>query len=83
MIMKIFWKEGCPHCPKAKELGKKLENKVKVEYHNIEDAEGLAEALYYGILSTPSMIALDEKGKTLKEWKAEIPKEEEIKELVK
>ncbi|MBU1121038.1 MAG: thioredoxin family protein [archaeon] len=83
MNAKIFWKEGCPNCPAAKELGKKLEEKIKVEYLNIEEVDGLAEASFHGVMSTPTLIVLDENEKVLKQWNGEVPKEEEIKELIK
>jgi len=78
MIVKIFWQEGCPHCPAAKGLGGDLEGKgTKVEYHNIKTVDGLAEAAFFNVLSTPSIV-LAEDNREIKSWKGKIPEAEEL-----
>ena len=62
MKLKIFTKTECPNCPTAKKIGKKLETKgAKVEWYDLDEEEGLSEAVYFDVLSTPSMIITDEK----------------------
>lgn len=68
MTLKIFTQPACPACPAAKELGKKLEKKVKVEYFDILKPAGLAEATFYGIMATPSLILVENKSKIKKAW---------------
>lgn len=80
MIVKIFWKRDCPHCPSAKELGKELERRgTKVEYHNVEDVDGLSEATFFGVMSTPSII-LVKGNEEIMAWRGKTPP---IKEATK
>lgn len=80
--VKIFWHETCPKCPQAKDLGKILEKKgFVVEKHNIKDADGMAEALFFNIFSTPSIIVLDEKNE-IASWRGSAPKIEEIEKYL-
>ncbi|MBU4228119.1 MAG: thioredoxin family protein [Candidatus Atribacteria bacterium] len=80
MRIKIFWQKNCPHCPEAKKLGKKLENETEVQYFDIDTAYGLAEASYYDIASTPSIIVLDNNDNEIKIWRGKAPHLEEIRE---
>jgi glutaredoxin len=81
MLVKIFWQEGCPHCPTVKNLGKDLENKgVKVEYYDIKSIDGLAEATFFNIMSTPSVVATSNNG--TKTWKGKVPDTEELNSIL-
>jgi len=74
MQVKIFWQKNCPNCPRAKKLGKELEKeKIKVIYYDINDVDGLAEACFYNILTTPSIIITDDNDQEIKNWKGEVP----------
>ncbi|MBI5208074.1 MAG: thioredoxin family protein [Candidatus Firestonebacteria bacterium] len=80
--LKIFWKERCPSCPGAKQLGGKCEKKgVKVEYYNVETAEGLAEGSFYDVMSTPTLVVTDMSENYIQSWNGVVPKEEELKIL--
>lgn len=81
MIIKIFWQPACPKCPKAKILGKKLEEKgFAVEYINaIEKPE---EAAKFFVMATPT-IAIVENEKAKKIWAGETPTLEEIEQFSK
>ncbi len=74
--MKLFWRKNCPRCPTAKEL---LANCSNVEYHDVDEVEGLAEAAFYGVLSTPSIIVTEDDGKEIKAWHGEVPIQGEIR----
>lgn len=80
MIVKIFWKEDCPNCPPAKTLGKTLElkNDMDVVYYNTKDPDGLAEAVMYDVMSTPSVIVCDNKGSEIIGWRGLTPKVDDI-----
>ena len=82
MKVKIFWKDNCPNCPKAKELGAELQkNNVDVELFNINEIEGLTEAVSLGVMSTPSVvIAKDDQ--ELKSWRSEVPQMVEVKRVL-
>lgn len=81
MIVKIFTQPSCPKCPEAKKLGKELEKIVKVEYFDIKDVDGLAESTYYDVLSTPSIVIVNDE-KELVSWRGETPKIEEVKRFL-
>lgn len=82
MIVKIFWQEGCPHCPSAKNLGKELENNgIKVEYYNIKTVDGLTESTFFNVMSTPSFVITDG-NKEIKSWKGKVPEADEINKIL-
>jgi len=82
MIVKIFWQEGCPHCPTAKNLGRDLESSgVKVEYYDIKSIDGLAEATFFSIMSTPSVVVTTDNNES-KIWKGKIPEMEELNNVL-
>jgi glutaredoxin len=79
MKIKIFWQKNCPHCPEAKNIGKQLEKEIEVQYFDIESVDGLAEASYYNIASTPSVVALDNNENEIEIWRGKTPRLEEIR----
>jgi thiol-disulfide isomerase/thioredoxin len=82
MLIKIFWQPECPKCPTAKELGESLKNEgLNVEFFNIKEVDGLAESLFYDVLSTPSVVVLDS-GEKKAAWYGEVPEIEEIKDIL-
>jgi len=79
MKIKIFWQKKCPHCPEAKNMVKQLEKETTVQYFDIETIDGLAEASYYDIASTPSIAILDDNDNEIKIWRGKTPRLEEIR----
>jgi thioredoxin-related protein len=73
--VKLFWRKNCPKCPTAKAL---VANSSNTEYFDVDEVEGLAEAAFYGVMSTPSIIVTKDDGKEIKAWHGEVPKEGEI-----
>ena len=80
MKIKIFWQKNCPNCPEVKNLGKQLEKEITVQYFDVDTVDGLAEASYYNILSTPSMVIVDNDDNEIKIWRGETPHLKEIRE---
>jgi len=78
MRVLVFVKPDCPKCPAAK----KLAEKIGAEVHDVSTPNGLAEATYYDILSTPSFLVIDEHGEVIASWHGEVPKEEEIRRVL-
>jgi len=78
--IKIFWQKNCPHCPEAKNTGKQLEKEAEVQYFDVDTVDGLAEASYYSIASTPSMVVLGNNDNEIKIWRGKTPRLEEIRE---
>lgn len=76
MKLKLFTKPGCPKCPAAKELVDSVGNPV--EYYNIEEVDGLTEATYYGIASTPSILVLDDNDNEQIAWRGTVPSKDEL-----
>jgi len=82
MLIKIFWQPECPKCPQAKELGEKLKKEgLEVELHNVKEVDGLSESLFYDVLSTPSIIIIDN-GEKKAAWYGEIPEIKDIKDFL-
>ncbi|MDD5163215.1 MAG: thioredoxin family protein [Candidatus ainarchaeum sp.] len=80
MAIKIFYQPNCPKCPKAKILGKKLEELgYKVEYINA--AEKPEEAARFLLMATPSIV-IEEEGKAKKIWSGFTPPIEEVKQYL-
>lgn len=77
MILKIFTQPGCYRCPAAKELGNKLKKHLTVELWNVTNTDGLAEASFYSVYSTPSLILVSDEGKELAGWRAKVSSTEE------
>jgi len=75
--LKVFTKKDCPNCPKAKALGDEVakEGKMKVEFYDVEQADGLAEAQLYSVLATPTMVLCEdsEDDNEIKSWRGATP----------
>ena len=80
MKLKVFWKAECPNCPPAKKVAKELEQEgVMVEYCNIDEVDGLTEATFYDVLSTPSIIVVDDNNREVASFRGTTPSKEELK----
>ncbi|MDI6715968.1 MAG: thioredoxin family protein [Actinomycetota bacterium] len=73
--IKVFWRENCAKCPAAKAL---VSDSKKAIFYNVDEVDGLAEAAFYGVVSTPSIIVTDDSGKELASWRGEVPSRQEI-----
>jgi len=87
MVLKIFTKPDCPKCPPAKKLAKSLQGwpnglpwsgELKIEKHDVSTVDGMVEGAFYSVMSTPSLILVDDKGKIVAEWRGEVPNKKEI-----
>jgi len=83
MMLKVFTQPGCPRCPAAKKVIAQVEDKFKIEFYDIKTEDGLAEALSFDVMTTPSIVAIDEKDKVVKEWLGEAPSVEELLKVAK
>lgn len=82
MVVKIFWQPECPKCPKAKELGESLKKDgIDVELFNIKEVDGLSESIFYDVLSTPSIVVVND-GEKKAAWYGEIPELKAIKDVL-
>jgi glutaredoxin len=82
--IKIFTKNECPKCPAAKEIGGILQQEgLPVIFYDLETPDGLAEAAFYSVLSTPTIIIEDEQEKILAGWRGSVPTLQEIQGLIR
>lgn len=72
--LKVFWKKDCPNCPRAKNVAAQIEKKgIEVNYYDIETVEGLAEATLFTVLSTPSIMIVNENNSEVSTFRGSIP----------
>ena len=92
MIIKLFTQPGCPKCPAAKEVVKSLitnrepclpaGRSLIVEEYDTTTVEGMAEASFYTVMATPTILICDNDGKIIKDFRGEVPALEEIVSLI-
>jgi len=80
-MVKFFFKKDCPKCPAAKEVVSQLPQEL-VEYHNLDEVDGLTEGAYYMVVGTPTTIVVDGQGREVKSWRGEVPKLAALKEAL-
>jgi len=68
--VKLFVKDECPRCPAAKQVCEGFE---RVEVFDVTSADGLAEASFYSVLSTPAVLVIDSDGAEVAGWRGEAP----------
>ncbi len=79
MTIKLFVRQDCPRCPAAK---KAVEGLDPVEVFDVDGIEGLTEAAFYGVLSTPSVIVVDADGHEVAGWRGEAPERARLRMYV-
>ena len=82
MKVKIFWKKNCPHCPRAKKIGKMIESKIEVQYCDIDTVEGLSEACMLNVMSTPTIMIVDHENHEIEAWRGVIPEIDQFNEKI-
>jgi len=81
--VKVFVKDGCAKCPSAKKVGSLLlQEGIEVLFYDIDTADGLAEASFHGVLSTPTMIVEDSEEKTIADFRGIVPTVQEVKNVL-
>ena len=75
----VFTKSDCSRCVEAKSLGEKLQEKGQVVHlFDVDTADGLAEASFYGVMATPTIIVIDGDEEQLAAWRGSVPPEDEL-----
>jgi glutaredoxin len=85
MIVKLFTKADCPRCPAAKAVISDLRSQIsdiKVEEYDTDTIEGMAEAAFYTVMATPTILVCDGEGKEMAGWRGEAPKLEELEKVI-
>jgi hypothetical protein len=75
--LKVFVKQDCQKCPAAKELASRFQD---TELFDVEQVDGLAEAAFYSVLCTPSIIVVDERGSEIHAWRCSVPSPGEVED---
>jgi hypothetical protein len=70
MRIKLFVKDDCPKCPAAKRACEGIDG---VEVFDVSEIDGLAEAAYHSVLSTPTTLVVDGNGSEIASWRGEAP----------
>ena len=82
-LIKIFTRAKCPKCPAVKKIGMELKMEgVSVLNYDLDTMDGLAEASFYSILSTPSIVIEDEEEKEVASWRGVVPTLQEVKQYL-
>lgn len=82
-LIKVFTKSKCPKCPAIKEIAQELKREgFPVFYYDLDTMDGLAEASFRSILSTPSLVIEDEEEKEIASWRGIVPTLQEIKQYI-
>ena len=78
----FFWGPKCPRCKDARKLIG-WHRGIKVTRYDVSTADGLSEAAFYGMVSTPSIVVAND-GVVIAKFDADaLPTRERIKELLK
>ncbi|MCX8045124.1 MAG: thioredoxin family protein [Desulfobacterota bacterium] len=81
-IIKVFVKNKCPRCPQAKEVGNTLrEAGFNVIEYDVETPDGLAEASFYSVQATPTLIVADQQENTIADFRGVVPSVQQIHDL--
>lgn len=80
MEIQLFTQKNCPKCPTAKETIRQINTEKGYAYRefDVETVDGMAEAAYYGILSTPSLVLVDSAGDEVISWRGTVPDKHKI-----
>ena len=82
-VIKLFVQQKCHKCPQAKEVGSTLKNEgFEVIEYDIQTADGMAEAAFHSIQSTPTIILEDADENIIADFRGEIPTSQEVKDLL-
>lgn len=77
--VKLFVKADCPRCPAAKHACDGLES---LDVYDVGDMDGLAEAAFYNVMSTPTVLVFDADGREVAAWRGEAPTRTNLRELL-
>jgi len=78
--VKLFWKTACPQCGNAKIVsGQLAQEGLHVYDYDLDTPDGLAEASYYSVMSTPTIIIEDEEENTIASFSGQVPTPSEVK----
>ena len=82
-VIKVFVQQKCGKCPQAKEVGNTLKGEgFNVIEYDIQTADGMAEAAFHSIQSTPTIILEDQDENIIADFRGDMPTPQEVKDLL-
>jgi len=82
-VIKLFIQQKCHKCPQAKEVGNTLKNEgFEVMEYDIKTADGMAEAAFHSIQSTPVIILENSDENLIADFRGEIPTPQQVKDIL-
>ena len=82
-VIKLFIQQKCHKCPQAKEVGNTLKNEgFEVMEYDIKTADGMAEAAFHSIQSTPVIILENSDENVIADFRGEIPTPQQVKDIL-
>ena len=79
MRIKVFVKQDCPKCPAAKRA---VEGFDGVELYDVGQVDGLAEAAFFNVMSTPTVLVVDAGGAEVAAWRGAAPERASLMDLL-
>ncbi|MBN2231822.1 MAG: thioredoxin family protein [Deltaproteobacteria bacterium] len=84
MELKVFVQDACPRCPAAKDLAADIAAAGgTVNIFDTGAAAGLAEASFFGIMATPSLLVVDNDDRVVGAWRGTVPGRDEVDRLLR
>jgi len=82
-VIKVFVQRGCAKCPQAKLVGETLRGEgFTVMEFDVSTADGLAEAAFYSVQSTPTIIVADSQENPIADFRGDVPSAQKVRELM-
>ena len=80
--MKVFWQDNCPNCGPAKVIANNFKDKIDILYLNINNLDGMTEAAFHAVMSTPTILITNNEDKEIMSWRAILPTNDDITETL-
>jgi hypothetical protein len=83
MELKVFVQAACPRCPAALALAEEISAAGgMVSVYDTGTAAGLAEASFFNIMATPSLLVVDDNEQVVGAWRGSVPDRVELDRLL-
>jgi hypothetical protein len=83
MEVKVFVQVACPRCPAALVLAEEIAAAGgMVSIYDTGTAAGLAEASFFNIMATPSLLVVDGDERVVGAWRGSVPERVELDHLL-
>ncbi len=84
--IKLFWQKDCAKCPTAKNVLGELEKvgkvEVKITSYEISTLDGMTEAAFHDVMSTPTTIIVDDDENEVASWRGDAPTLQELENVL-